>query len=67
MKTNTGRAGIKRMAEELFKAGQAYHINRITGSCYNLVVNFEIYKVYRTRRSCNRQILKAFKKLQDGI
>jgi hypothetical protein len=48
------------MLTVLDSVGVLIHINRIDKKCFNLIVNGEIKKVYKQRRSCNRQIEKFY-------
>lgn len=43
---------------ELFQKGILAHIKRVRFNEYHVIVNFEIRKKYRQRRSCNRYIEK---------
>lgn len=48
------------MCGKLDSVGFTVYINRAAKKCYNLVVNGEIIKVYKQRKSCNRRIEKMY-------
>lgn len=54
------RTKYRQMTAELDELGFVVFINRIHPKCWNYVVNGEILKIYKQRRSCNRQIQKLY-------
>lgn len=50
------------LQNKLANDGILIHIQRIrTGKEYHFIENFQITKVYKTRKSCNKRILRLLK------
>lgn len=52
------KADFSKVQDDLHKLGLITNIELVGKKCYNVIVNFEIVKTYRTRISCKRRIIK---------
>jgi len=53
--------------QKLYDLGYLTYIKRIiTGKVYDVIVNGEVKKQYKTRRSSKNYITKLFNKINDG-
>lgn len=51
---------------KLDRLGKFTGIQRVNTTCFNVLINFEIVKTYRTRISCKRRIVKLLNELSNG-
>jgi hypothetical protein len=60
------RQKYRAMCGKLDSVGFAIYISRVDKKCYNFIVNGEVKKVYKQRKSCNRQIEKLYKNFNQN-
>ena len=51
--------------DELHKLGHITNIEKVGTKQYNVIVNFEIVRTYKTRISCKRRIIKLSDNLKQ--